>query len=37
MEMKSDYKQTEVGAIPEDWQVKTIGFVAGNSSGVLNT
>ena len=25
MELKSDYKQTEVGVIPKEWEVKTLG------------
>ncbi len=28
MEVKAGYKQTEVGIIPEDWDVTTIGNVA---------
>jgi len=27
------YKQTEVGVIPEDWEVKTVGFVAAYANG----
>lgn len=33
MDMKPGYKQTEVGVIPEDWTVTTIGMVAEISSG----
>lgn len=33
MEVKAGYKQTEVGVIPEDWDVTTIGSVAEASSG----
>jgi len=33
MEVKPGYKQTEVGLIPEDWNVTTIGSVAETSSG----
>ena len=25
MEVKPDYKQTEVGVIPEDWAISTVG------------
>ena len=25
MELKPDYKQTEVGLIPEDWEIQTLG------------
>jgi len=32
MEVKPGYKQTEVGLIPEDWNVTTIGSVAETSS-----
>jgi type I restriction enzyme, S subunit len=27
MELKEGYKQTEVGVIPEDWEVKKLGDV----------
>ena len=27
MELKTGYKQTEVGVIPSDWEVKSIGTV----------
>ncbi len=30
---KPGYKQTEVGVIPEDWEVKTLGEIASVSSG----
>jgi type I restriction enzyme, S subunit len=33
MEIKAGYKQTEVGIIPDDWKVTTIGNVADTSSG----
>ena len=37
MELKAGYKQTEVGVIPEDWDVKPIGdlqpFVTSGSRG----
>jgi len=33
MELKSSYKQTEVGVIPEQWTVKCIGDIATVSSG----
>lgn len=33
MEVKPGYKQTEVGLIPEDWNITTIGSVAETSSG----
>ncbi|MCS5699998.1 restriction endonuclease subunit S [Cyanobium sp. FGCU-52] len=33
MEMKPGYKQTEVGVIPEDWEVKTLGEIAHVTSG----
>ncbi|AWI10006.1 restriction endonuclease subunit S [Ereboglobus luteus] len=29
MEVKPDYKQTEVGVIPEDWEVKPLGEIGG--------
>jgi type I restriction enzyme, S subunit len=29
MEVKPGYKQTEVGAIPEDWEVSKVGDVCG--------
>ena len=25
MELKAGYKQTDIGVIPEDWEVKTLG------------
>ncbi len=31
--LKDGYKQTEVGVIPEDWEVTTLGVVAETSSG----
>jgi type I restriction enzyme, S subunit len=33
MEVKPGYKQTEVGVIPEDWEVKTLGAVADYTNG----
>ncbi|NTW84473.1 MAG: restriction endonuclease subunit S [Chlorobiaceae bacterium] len=33
MEVKKGYKQTEVGVIPEDWEVSTIGDLFTTSSG----
>lgn len=33
MELKSGYKRTEAGIIPEEWDVSTIGEVAKTSSG----
>ena len=33
MEVKKGYKQTEIGVIPEDWEVKTIGDIAKIISG----
>jgi type I restriction enzyme, S subunit len=33
MELKPGYKQTEVGVIPEDWEVTTLGEVSEMSSG----
>ena len=33
MEVKPGYKQTEVGVIPEDWEVKPLGTVAGYTNG----
>jgi type I restriction enzyme S subunit len=33
MEVKKGYKQTEVGVIPDDWEVTTIGTVCETSSG----
>lgn len=33
MEVKKGYKQTEVGEIPEDWEVKKLGDIAEVSSG----
>lgn len=33
MELKPGYKQTEVGVIPEDWKVKSIGDLAFVSAG----
>lgn len=33
MEVKPGYKQTEVGLIPRDWDVSTIGELANTSSG----
>ncbi|AOP33068.1 hypothetical protein A0128_03860 [Leptospira tipperaryensis] len=33
MEMKQGYKQTEVGVIPEDWEVKRIGEIFNISAG----
>ena len=28
MELKPGYKQTEVGVIPEDWEVEPLGQIA---------
>ena len=33
MEVRPGYKQTEVGVIPEDWEVKPLGTVAGYTNG----
>lgn len=33
MEMKPGYKQTEVGVIPEDWEVRPLGLVAAYTNG----
>src|SRR5262245_57269595 len=33
MELKPSYKQTEVGMIPEDWEVVSIGSLASFTSG----
>ena len=32
MEVKPGYKQTEVGVIPEDWEVATIGAIGCNAT-----
>jgi len=32
-DLQSGYKQTEVGVIPEDWEVKTVGSVAAYTNG----
>ena len=32
--MKTGYKQTEVGVIPEDWEVKSIGEISVPVRGV---
>lgn len=37
MELKEGYKQTEVGVIPEDWEVKEIGEVSSITTGSRNT
>ncbi|MBT6176842.1 MAG: hypothetical protein HOI23_06305 [Deltaproteobacteria bacterium] len=34
MEVKSGYKQTEVGVIPEDWEMKAIGQIAPLQRGI---
>ena len=34
MEVKPGYKQTEVGVIPEDWELKTLKQAAETSSGI---
>jgi hypothetical protein len=31
--LRAGYKQTEVGVIPEDWEVVTLGEIANTSSG----
>lgn len=33
MEVRKGYKQTEVGVIPEDWEVKELGLVASIATG----
>lgn len=33
MELKPGYKQTEVGVVPEDWEVMVLGAVSESSSG----
>ena len=33
MEIKKGYKMTDVGVIPEDWEVKSIGEIAKTTSG----
>jgi len=33
MELKEGYKNTEVGVIPEDWEVKELGSISTVSSG----
>jgi type I restriction enzyme S subunit len=33
MELKPGYKLTEVGVIPEDWEVKAIGEIADVKTG----
>lgn len=37
MELKAGFKQTEVGAIPEDWSVRTIGQFATVKTGPFGT
>src|SRR5688572_28643343 len=34
MEVKAGYKQTEIGVIPEDWEVAMIGSLASFTSGM---
>ena len=36
MELKPGYKQTEVGMIPEDWEIKSLGDVAHIKTGSRN-
>ena len=36
MEVRPGYKQTEVGVIPEDWEVKRLGALAAHSYGFKN-
>ena len=37
MEIKSGYKQTEVGVIPEDWDVDIVKNIASITTGSKNT
>ena len=37
MELRSGYKQTEVGVIPEDWEVDSIVNLAVITTGNKNT
>ena len=37
MELKDGYKQTEVGVIPEDWEVCHVGQIAEIKTGKKNT
>ena len=37
MEVKKGYKQTEVGVIPEDWEISTIKECASIKTGKKNT
>lgn len=37
MEVKKGYKQTDVGVIPDDWELKSVGEIAGISTGTKNT
>ncbi len=36
-EIKKGYKQTDVGVIPEDWEVKTLGDIADVRKGAMIT
>jgi type I restriction enzyme S subunit len=36
MELKPGYKQTEVGGIPEDWEIKQLGSIAVYNIGILS-
>lgn len=33
MELKSGYKQTEVGVIPEEWEIKKLGEITAYTNG----
>ena len=35
MEVKPGYKQTEVGVIPEEWEVKPLASIADNDRGMV--
>ena len=37
MEVKPGYKQTEVGVIPEDWDVEPLGDIATLRTGIAST
>lgn len=37
IDIPQGYKQTELGAIPEDWNVTTIGHIADITTGNKNT
>lgn len=37
MELKPGYKQTEVGVIPEDWEVSSLGEIGNIKTGPFGT